>query len=437
MKKKILLASITLVAVSFGIVGLSAFEAHIINVTAEIENALSVNPEDINFGTVFPQEQLDRNLTISLSQSFQDEERVDDVEYVIRQKPKCGIPEPGTGPDTSSPQLYSSYMQATDGPNGTFECPDGSIMLPLLCPYLSKHKVDTGETIDGPDIDAFHGPIENWLMADTLANQVKGRLAKSLSDFEDTWKIDLKVPCFGGYCAQDWDDYVRKINPEVNPSQYIQPIEREHDLFGCDLWVEVTGISYGGELSCNESPDVMLVLDRSGSIGSDMPTLKNAAIAFVNALNPSTLGAHMGQSSFASAGSLNTHLTDATSTIIANINALASSGATDLEAGITLASAELGGGDGHDRNDATSPDYMVIITDGQPNVPNQAQGEADGLAAATSAKNAGTTIYVVGVGSQVNPAYLQQIASSPAHYFSAANFGDLQAILETLVTCNN
>ena len=48
----------------------AAFEAHVINVTAQIENALAVNTEPINFGTVFPQEQLDHSLTVALSGSF-------------------------------------------------------------------------------------------------------------------------------------------------------------------------------------------------------------------------------------------------------------------------------------------------------------------------------------------------------------------------------
>ena len=50
----------------------AAFEAHVINVTARIENALSVNTDPISFGTVFPQEELDRLIRLSLSKSFED-----------------------------------------------------------------------------------------------------------------------------------------------------------------------------------------------------------------------------------------------------------------------------------------------------------------------------------------------------------------------------
>ncbi|TSC82177.1 MAG: Ig-like, group 2, partial [Parcubacteria group bacterium Gr01-1014_20] len=83
-------------AVAIALVGASmfaAFEAHVVNVTARIENALSVPTTRITFGTVFPQEHLNKPLQVSLSQSFLDEDRVDDIEYFIRQKPKCAITE--------------------------------------------------------------------------------------------------------------------------------------------------------------------------------------------------------------------------------------------------------------------------------------------------------------------------------------------------------
>ena len=58
MKKNIILSFIALVAVVAGVAGMAAFEAHVINVTAHIENALKVVPAggELTFGTVFPQE---------------------------------------------------------------------------------------------------------------------------------------------------------------------------------------------------------------------------------------------------------------------------------------------------------------------------------------------------------------------------------------------
>ena len=64
MKKKILLGIGAVAAVLLSVVAMSAFEAHVINVTAHIENALSVDTTPIEFGTVFPQEYLEEEITV-------------------------------------------------------------------------------------------------------------------------------------------------------------------------------------------------------------------------------------------------------------------------------------------------------------------------------------------------------------------------------------
>lgn len=225
----------------------AAFEAHVINVTAKIENALSVNADPIEFGTVFPQEELDADIHVLLSESFIEEDRVDDVDYIIRQKPKCGWTlEDGTN------LLGIPTKTGHVDDNGVITCPDpgnplrpqGSSygQLPLLCPYLSKHK-DPADVEEGDfELDAFHQigatSTEGWVW-----NDASGHLSKDDQDTEDWWIIDLKVPCFGDHCAQDWDDFVFSHNEGANPDDFIQPIENEHKIFGCDLWIEVTGVS--------------------------------------------------------------------------------------------------------------------------------------------------------------------------------------------------
>ncbi len=241
MKKKLILSLVAVAAVAVGVVGMSAFEAHVINVTARIENALSVTPDIIEFGTVFPQEQLDREVSIAMSQSFIDEGRADDVEYAIKQKPKCILIEPREGMDK-----YGRVVHNPDTQEFTCEDPANYEMLPLLCPYLSKHDADPDDQNDG-ELDAFHGPImvgpNGWTNQTTSDLAVAGRLAKSQDDMADLWNIDLKVPCFEGHCAQDWNAYVTGINPGADPDMYVQPMEMEHEMFGCDLWIEVTGVS--------------------------------------------------------------------------------------------------------------------------------------------------------------------------------------------------
>src|SRR3989344_3126688 len=114
--KKILFSLLTFAAVLVVIPMFAAFEAHVINVTARIENALNVPIKSLDFGTVFPQEKLDKNFTVALSQSFKDEERVDDVEYVIRQKPKC------QAVDAENPEQFAQVGENSDG---DWICPGG------------------------------------------------------------------------------------------------------------------------------------------------------------------------------------------------------------------------------------------------------------------------------------------------------------------------
>ena len=438
--KKILLGTLTLGAVVVMLPMFAAFEAHVVNVTATIENALSVPIKELQFGTVFPQEALDQTFNISLSGSFQSEDRVDDVDYFLRQKPKCGLPIPQT-----DPVQYSDFGLVTEDQTGHFICADqGYVVLPLLCPYLSKHEITTDGTApngqnDGVDIPPFHGPLSlaDWTLAVTQAFDAKGHLAKSQGDVSDTWNIDLKVPCFVGECAQDWPDFVKRHNAAANPDDYKQPKADEHKLYGCDLWVEVGGISLPG--ICKGKIDLMLVLDRSGSINDvEKAVLKTAANAFVTALAPSTDGTHVGQTSFATAASLDLHLTDNEADAHTAINALVTDGLTNLSAGIDLAKAEVDDLHVHER--PAIADVFVIITDGNPNQPgaNEAAAKAAATASATAAKAAGAEIFVIGIGGDVDATFLQNnIATDASHYFSVANFDDLQLALVNLTQCPN
>ena len=449
MLKKVI-ASVALVAtVAVSAAMFAAFEAHVINVTAKIENALHVPIDHIDFGTVFPQEELDRYLDIKLSQSFMDEDRVDDIEYIIRQKPKCAITW-NNGKEFDPASTMTGHLIIDANGNITVDCGEEPTLtseqswevLPSLCPYLSKHKSMNDPDTDQTEVQvgAFHQPYEAFENPDgtwkIVYTEAKGRLAKSDDDFEDNWIIDLKVPCFGDHCAQDWEDFVTGINPDVvDPSLYVQPIGNEHKIFGCDLWVEVTEVSESnGDLACVDA-DVMLVLDRSGSVGTELATLKTAAKAFVTALNPEPDGVWMGQTSFATFGSLDLHLTSNVTAINGAIDSLVSVGYTNLAEGLTLATAELVNLDR--TSDVDYPDYMVVITDGNPNRPtDEATARALAATAADTARAAGIKIYVVGVGADIDATYLsEEIANSTGQYYNAANYSELEDILEDIATC--
>ena len=122
------------------------------------------------------------------------------------------------------------------------------------------------------------------------------------------------------------------------------------------------------------------------------------------------------------------------------INALSSGGFTNLFEGIDLATDELDNAHEHER--AGVPDFMVVITDGNPNrcaggdECGTAAAEAAAAAAADAARTAGIEVYVVGVGSDVDDDFLRdEIADDAAHYFDAVDFDDLEDVLAGLTQC--
>jgi len=235
MRKGVLLVAALAIAIAT-VPMFAAFEAHIINVTAHVENALKVLPLDgeLNFGTVFPQEYLEKTISVTTSESFcaADQRRVLQIDYKIVQKPKCECDELGIAKQLCEPGEHAPVGYATH------ECPVGFSEMPSLCPFLSKTPVlidDQPFTDYG--VPAFHDPEDP-------ASVATGRIHKD-EDLKDDWVIDLAVPCFDGYCAQDWDEFVASHNPDANPDDYILPYELESSDFGCDLWIEVTDISAG------------------------------------------------------------------------------------------------------------------------------------------------------------------------------------------------
>jgi hypothetical protein len=263
MKKRFLLMIAALVAIAIGVVGMSAYEAHVVNVTATIENATNISTAAVSYGTVFPQEVLHNPVTLSLSQSFLASDALS-VSYKIKQKPKCQ--------SKADPGVFAQVMEDPQDPN-KFVCPDDSyVMMDLLCPFLSKHSEITG--ID-PDTGAiiyedssrpsFHGPLayDDW--TNSISEELKVTGSLSENDTSDIWDIDLHVPCIKGQCGQDWADYVKKANPTAIPANYLLPENSQGDLLGCDLWYEVTGVSRNILTSATITSDGVDIGDLSGA----------------------------------------------------------------------------------------------------------------------------------------------------------------------------
>ncbi len=190
---------------------------------------------------------------------------------------------------------------------------------------------------------------------------------------------------------------------------------------------------------CNAHLDMMIVLDNSTSIDAgEETTMKAQTATFVTNLTISVPGNNGGLVRFSDNATLSQQLTGNQANLLTAVNAAFINGSTNLAAGINSAETELESVRNRlPDSDPNFPNVMVIVTDGNPTstgaTPDPA-AEAAALIAANAAKAAGTEIYVVGVGADVNAAYGTTIAS-PGRYYGVANFSDVGTALANVVSC--
>lgn len=321
------LTVLAVILVVVGATAFSAFEAHVVNVKAVVENALTVQTDSVEYGEVnypllaFGSDSQNTFRAISLSDSFQSNGRVDDVEYAIKLKPKVKEPcleapstpvvtrfvktakavvvpvpcDPFTQPTPGDPwaevtvgdftgyawQYCEQYLpedaSTTDAVPYTVDLSDPywqHCYLPLagslaLLKNVSESTTSTASmpsmlpsdylTVD-TEVRAFHDP---YLWSTTSSGTVsslatssiaRGRLTKAGGDTVDQWGLFLLTPCFQGFCktgadnpanAVDWSSlaYAPIYDYYVPPFSRLDP-QTEHKVYGTDLWIEVTGISY-------------------------------------------------------------------------------------------------------------------------------------------------------------------------------------------------
>jgi hypothetical protein len=181
------------------------------------------------------------------------------------------------------------------------------------------------------------------------------------------------------------------------------------------LWYDEDGDNvyepggFGGQV------DVMMVIDRSGSMGgTPIANAQDAAKTLVNELGG---GAEIGLTTFAASASLDQGMTGNKAAVNAAIDAISTGGLTNHEDAIQTAQQELedGGREG-------VPNIMVILTDGNSTAGGDPQDDAQ------AARDAGTEIYAVGFG-DVNESVINGFASDPDdEYAFIGDVSELQQI---------
>ncbi len=174
-----------------------------------------------------------------------------------------------------------------------------------------------------------------------------------------------------------------------------------------------------------EKADILVIVDRSTSMSwedeSGQPKIvaaRKAVSVFVGLMNLER--DQVGLVTFESTPQLLVPLTQDRAQIERAIGTIRPEGGTDIAGGIQVASAEL-------RSVRRRPDakaIIVLLTDGNPFNTTRLTT----VAASDQARNAGTTIYTIGLGEDADPYLLKVLATTPRHFFFAPTAGQLEHV---------
>jgi hypothetical protein len=89
--KRIIFLVAALLTVFSGIAAVTAYEGHQVDVKAHVENALMVNTAEVDFGTTFPEEVIEAQFYVGLSESFRTQLGYSSVQYKMYWEPKSTI----------------------------------------------------------------------------------------------------------------------------------------------------------------------------------------------------------------------------------------------------------------------------------------------------------------------------------------------------------
>lgn len=184
--------------------------------------------------------------------------------------------------------------------------------------------------------------------------------------------------------------------------------------------LSLTGMD-GACLPQRQPVDVALVMDSSGSMsGEPLADAKTAAKGYLDRMDPGI--DQVALVSFSDSAAVNQVLAAYAGPVRAAIETLTAGGGTNIEDGISRSQAELSG----PRHVAGHQPVLILLSDGQ------STAGGDPRAAADAAKAAGTRIFTIGLGNEIDPDLLRTLASSPADHFPAPDSSQLDRIYQQI-----
>ena len=224
MKKAIFIFASLLMVVS-GVAAVSAYEAHVVDVKAHVENALGV-PTEFSFGTVFPEEVVEMDFRFGLSNSFvsENQTRVSDVHYAMKWEPK---------------PIEQGFLDPDE--DGYFE---------PLAPWIVLTPVDAN---DGALPQTKPAWVPAWGIAWGELNKIIPEPeAGPTGDLCDYWHMTFDVPVFDKYYNSSTDPRTPSGVLVYANDDYIiteetvcgQVVKVPHADLGSNLKIQVINFSY-------------------------------------------------------------------------------------------------------------------------------------------------------------------------------------------------
>jgi predicted ribosomally synthesized peptide with SipW-like signal peptide len=203
-------------------------------------------------------------------------------------------------------------------------------------------------------------------------------------------------------------------------------------------------LSAGGGSDEGEIADVVMVLDRSGSMdGQKITEAKNGAKTLVDALGPNDQVSLVSFSSGMNGVTLDQGLTTNHNAVKTAINGISAGGATNMEGGIEQGHEELFSGDQFPNNYGESGNarssarkIMVVLGDGAPNRDSGVTDSGDGPGSeAFNAKADGAELFAIAYGGAA--ATMHSIASDPTNnpedqYYFGSDVTDIQQTFQEI-----
>lgn len=289
-------------------------------------------------------------------------------------------------------------------------------------------------------LGVIQGKLESTSInvASLLGSQV---LLEKIEKQEGNWQQDLKSCLQSLLPANTY--YTLKITSALQNKQIAQisNVYGENITSGMNTATarQVITVTLPMELNVSKALDVMLILDRSGSMGdtltgdthSKIYCLKVASKYFVDRLNMST--SKVGLSSFATTPSLDRQMTTDSASVKSAIDLLAANGWTCMGGAIKLAAAEFMS---HGRPETNW--IAIVISDGVPNVDANGQigdqgGQQYAIQQAGNLSSLGASIYSIGLGSKAsfNETLLKTIQTDGYYYSPSAQ--QLSSIYDLII----